>query len=199
MHCTEQKELDFEGRSIAYFESNIENRNKALLLHGYSFESGVWERAGVIESLNRLGYASYALDVPGFPNSRNKMRINEQQIYGLLSAMINKVLNAKPLLIGASASGHIALKFAERYESGIRALVAIGPVNFESIDIGKIAVPILGVWGSKDRISDAKNGAAIFKSAGKSAVIIAGAGHACYLEKPNEFSKAIGEFVKTLP
>ncbi|MEM0074524.1 MAG: alpha/beta hydrolase [Candidatus Micrarchaeaceae archaeon] len=194
----EQRTLDFANSKITYFEANPKNKNKILLMHGYSFESSVWERAGVIDVLNRLDYAAYALDVPGFPNSRNKMRMGEDQIYKLLSAMIDKVLKEKPVLMGASASGHLVLKFAEQAKASIKALIAIGPVNFENIEINKIAVPMIGIWGANDNISDTKKGAAIFKSAGKSVAIIKGAGHACYLEKPNEFSKAIAEFLNTL-
>ncbi|MEM0146954.1 MAG: alpha/beta hydrolase, partial [Candidatus Micrarchaeaceae archaeon] len=126
------------------------------------------------------------------------MRMGEDQIYKLLSAMIDKVLKEKPVLMGASASGHLVLKFAEQAKASIKALIAIGPVNFENIEINKIAVPMIGIWGANDNISDTKKGAAIFKSAGKSVAIIKGAGHACYLEKPNEFSKAIAEFLNTL-
>ncbi|MGC8547666.1 MAG: alpha/beta hydrolase [Candidatus Micrarchaeia archaeon] len=194
----EQKQMAFDGRSITYFEANTGNAKKILLMHGYSFNSQVWNRFGFIDFLNRLGYASFALDMPGFPNSINKGEMPESSMLSLVGAVIQTVIKDKPVLLGASASGYFVLKFAEENSKDICAVIAVGPVNLDSIRLDKIKVPILGIWGSNDSVADPEGGIEKLRQIGAKTVLLEGARHACYLDKPEDFKKEIADFVKSL-
>ncbi|MGC8675975.1 MAG: alpha/beta fold hydrolase [Candidatus Micrarchaeia archaeon] len=193
----EQMGFDFKGKRVIYFESDAEQANKILLMHGYSFESSVWDRFGFVRFLKSIGYASFALDVPGFPNSRNKERMPESAMLDMIEALIKNRIQKRPVLLGASASGHLALKFAEQNANSIKAVIAVGPVGLDSINLEKINVPMLGVWGSEDKISDPDDGVSRFESVGALTAILEGAGHACYLDKPEAFVAKIAEFLKS--
>jgi abhydrolase domain-containing protein 14 len=185
----EEKKIQFEGRDFVYFqEGNYEK--SAVLLHGYSFESKVWEQAGITALLSSLGYSSFALDIPGFPNSRNKQKMNEEHILSLIGELVSR-LN-RPVLLGASASGYLALKFAEQNSSMISAVIGVGPVRLNEIKTGLIKVPMLLIWGSLDNVSKP------VKVKGARVEVIAGARHACYLDKPEEFKKLIADFLHSL-
>ena len=189
--------MTFDGKSITYFEANTGNAKKILLMHGYRFNSQVWNRFGFIDFLNDLGYASFALDIPGFPNSINKGEMPESSVLSLVGALIRKAIKTKPVLLGASASGYLALKFAEN-SNDISAVIAVGPVDLDSISLDKIKVPILGIWGSNDSVADPEGGIGKLRQIGAKTVLLEGARHACYLDKPEEFKKEIADFVNSL-
>ena len=196
----QEKYFEFEGKRIIYFESNAkgsEKKKRILLMHGYSFNSSVWDSFGFVDFLEGIGYAPLALDIPGFPKSSNKENMQEEKILELRNLLIKNIVNGKPVLLGASASGYLALKFAEANSKSISAVIAVGPVGMDSINLAKITVPVLGIWGSEDKVSDPDSGKCKLKSIGETA-IIKGARHACYLDKPEEFKKIVSSFLSSI-
>ncbi len=186
--------FNYKNNSLIYFEDQGGNKS-IVLLHGYSFNSDVWEQIQLPKFLKDLGYSVYALDVPGFPKSRNKISLGEEEELEVISALVQKI-GKKPALLGASASGYLALKYAERNQEKIEKLIAVGPVELGHIKLELISIPVLGIWGSKDTVANPEKGLQEFKKLknGK-AEIISEARHACYLDKPDQFKQLLKGFL----
>ena len=63
-------------------------------------------------------------------------------------------------------------------------------------ELNKVKVPLLILWGDKDHVIDKEN-AKLLQNAvsGSKLVIVPGAGHALYLEKPEIFYSEVIEFI----
>jgi pimeloyl-ACP methyl ester carboxylesterase len=74
--------------------------------------------------------------------------------------------------------------------------VVVAPVRLNSVELSRITIKILGMWGGNDNISDPKEGERLLKECRNAQVIILeNAGHACYLDRPIEFNEAISNFL----
>jgi len=105
----------------------------------------------------------------------------------------------KPVLVGPSMGGRIALEFVLRQQNLVGGLVLVGAVGVrENQDqLENIKVPTLIVWGSEDKISPLVNSEILHKSiAGSHKVVIDGAPHPCYLEQPDIWHSALIDFFK---
>ncbi len=173
-----------------------------VLLHGYSFSAETWVEMGLFEEL--AGYYSvHSFDMPYGAKSRSdKLRVENRDEY---ADFLNKMMKALdingPILIGASISGEVTLRYLIR-GYGARASVVVGPVGIKSLSnlLGRIAVPLLAVWGENDTISppaDSKIIQAHVKNAEIS--IIKDAGHACYMDQPAKFIKVVRDFLQKNP
>jgi len=193
----QKDKLQYNGKEVVYYKSALgKAKCNLLLMHGYSFNSKVWEDIGLVNALNGICNV-FALDVPGFPRSINTFSISDEEFEELLHEIISRVIKSKVVLLGSSASGYLAMKFAEKYEADLKALILVGAVRLSEEAFRNISVKILGIWGSNDKTSDPKAGAAILRSSRNAEIkVIEGAGHACYLDKPKEFNNIIMKFLK---
>lgn len=190
----ERRTFDYRGMKFAYYYS-AGGSGTALLMHGYSFNSQVWEDVGLVEALNRLGLDVIGMDVPGFPQSMNRLALNEKEIVSLLEAMA-ATLPGDLFLLGSSASAHIAMEFAQRAGDRLSGLILVAPVSVKNVALERISAKVLAVWGSEDDVSPAyKTEDAIKSIKGSETAIINGAGHACYLRQPEAFIKIVSEFI----
>ncbi len=187
------------GNHEAFYQS--ENRHyerNAVLLHGYSFNSDVWQRVGLYDALLNAGFNVYGIDVPGFPNSRSRFSIDDETMVKFLKKFVDEKIGAgKVVMLGSSASCGFVLRFAENYSNAIKAFVLVGPAGILDADTGKIKANMLVVWGSDDPRYAEKEGMDVLNGVKKKAVaVLEGAGHACYMDKPEEFIKSVTEFLK---
>jgi pimeloyl-ACP methyl ester carboxylesterase len=82
-----------------------------------------------------------------------------------------------------------------------RAAILAGPANVKNLlpVLDRISVPILAVWGEIDNISPPENAKIISAYVKISEVqVIQGAGHACYLDRPEEFKTLVRNFLTTI-
>jgi abhydrolase domain-containing protein 14 len=115
---------------------------------------------------------------------------------------LNDLLKAldinEPILLGASISGEITLRYLSSDYSAKSGIV-IGPVNVKSLvsNLNRITVPLLVIWGERDDISSPDNSKILESHVRNSEVhILKGAGHACYMDKPEEFKIIVKDFLK---
>lgn len=172
-----------------------------VLLHGFSFHAGTWTEIGLFDDLS-LHYSVYAFDMPYGPKSESdKFDASDRDEYAEFLLRIFETLTiTKPFLIGASISGEVALRYLAMGNPA-KACVVAGPANVKSLgsSLEKITVPLLALWGENDTISPPNNGRIIADSVEKSEVyILKGAGHACYLDKPEEFKAIVREFIQDI-
>ena len=191
----EKESLSYKGRAVYYYHEAGGN-NSIHLMHGYSFNSLVWEKIGLIQTLKEMNYSIFALDVPGFPNSINRFALSDDEFVEFLGYFIENAVRDMPVLLGSSQSAYLALRFAESHSSRLRSVIAVAPVRLASIKPNSISVGLLGVWGSDDNTSNPEEGEKLLKKVGNAQVVILkDARHACYLDKPEEFKKAITSFL----
>jgi len=189
--------LTIKGLKIRYLQ-----RGKGIpvvLLHGFSFNAETWVEIGLFDELARE-YHVYSFDMPYGAKSRSdKFSAEVRDEYAeFLNDMLKTLNIQKPVLLGASISGEITLRYFIHGYSG-RAGIVVGPVNTKSLDaqLSRIPVPLLAVWGERDTISlptDSK----LLESHVKNAEvhIIEGAGHPCYLDEPEKFKEIVKDFLK---
>lgn len=118
---------------MAYLDVRPERPNgqTAVLLHGKNFCAGAWE--ATIRALSTAGYRVIAPDQIGFCKSTKPERYQ----YGLhtLAANSKALLDAlgveKPILIGHSMGGMLAIRYALQYPDGLSRLVLVNPIGLE--------------------------------------------------------------------
>ncbi len=191
--------ITYNGKEVIFYsEPSSAAKPSIVLMHGYSFNSEIWEKTGVVDAL-KGNFNVIALDVPGFPRSANQFDMPEEEFLGLVHKIASTAPGCKVVLLGASASGYIAMRFAELHESDLLAMVLVGPVRLSRKVLSGLSVKILGIWGSEDKTSDPKAGSAMLKAAKSArAEIIEGAGHACYIDNPNEFIGLLLKFLNSV-
>ena len=103
-------------------------------------------------------------------------------------------------MLGASISGEVTLRYLSLgYDA--RAAILAGPANVKNLlpVLDRISVPLLAVWGEIDNISPPENAKIISAHVKNSEVqVIQGAGHACYLDRPEEFKTLVRNFLTTI-
>ncbi|MBU0681778.1 MAG: alpha/beta hydrolase [Proteobacteria bacterium] len=155
-----------------------------LFLHGMKFNAATWLNLGTLAMMGDEGYEAMAIDLPGFGESP---ACDLDPVEVLRQIVINQKLD-KPVLIGPSMGGKVALDFALTYPEFVGGLVLIGAVGVEERkeQLSTINVPTLIVWGSEDAISPLANGHLLAERIpNASLVLVQGAPHPCYLDQPD--------------
>lgn len=198
MGTSEEHTFGYRGNNVFYRSVELAGGGAALLLHGYSFNSDVWEQVRTIETFSEAGYSAYAMDVPGFPNSRSRFSLGVDGMEQLIKEFAAKVMRKdRFLLMGSSASGYYALKFAESNSGMLDGLIAVAPVNMAKVVPEKISARCLFIWGTGDNVSDPYAERAYAERIANSEFgLMKGAGHACYLDNPAEFNGMVSAFLK---
>jgi pimeloyl-ACP methyl ester carboxylesterase len=169
-----------------------------VLLHGFSFLAETWVEMGLFDELAEK-YRVYAFDMPYGAKSRSDKfsTENRDEYADFLKEMLQTLNIGMPVLLGASISGEVALRYLSQGYSAKAGIVA-GAVNVQGLvhRLEMIKVPVLCVWGEKDNISPPDNAKILADHVKNSeAHVIKGAGHACYLDKPEEFKTLLREFL----
>ncbi len=191
--------MTVKGLRIRYLAEG--NGSPFVLLHGMSFYAEVWREMGLFDELVR-SYRVFAFDMPyGVKSRSDKFEASSRSEYAeFLHELLKTLKIDTPFLLGASISGEVTLRYLSMgYEA--RAGILAGPVNVQSLEpsLGKISVPLLAIWGETDDISRPENGRLIATHVKNSSVhVIEGAGHACYLDKPDEFKILVRRFIETI-
>jgi abhydrolase domain-containing protein 14 len=168
-----------------------------LLLHGAKFSSRTWLELGTLELLAKNGYHVVAIDLPGFGHSADVVAKPDEFLHAALPILDLK----KPVVLFPSMSGAFAFPEAVAHPDEIAALVPIAPVGIETW-AGKLKdskLPTLLFWGEKDSVIPiAQADLLVAALPNLKKVVLAGADHPCYQDRPEEFHKALLDFLKSL-
>jgi len=170
-----------------------------VLLHGYSFYAETWVDVGLFDALAK-DYSAYAFDMPYGAKSRSdKFNTENRDEYAVfLNTILKEIAIENPILIGASISGEVTLRYLI-HDYSARAAVVIGPVGIKSLgnQLGRIAIPLLGIWGEKDTVSPPTDSKILESYVRNSEIhIIDGANHPCYLDVPEKFAEIVKDFLR---
>lgn len=191
-------EIDVRGAAIHYLSAGPTDAARSLLfLHGASFHSGTWRDLGTIELLAREGHRVVALDLPGFGKSA-KADVDPDSFLGELIPLLGLT---RPVVVSPSMSGRFSYPLLRQHPETVGGFVPIAPAatpRYAPV-LKDIDVPALIVWGERDSIFPTEQAPLLARSFKISrTLIMAGSGHACYLDQPDKFHQALLEFVKSL-
>jgi len=189
--------LSIQGLSIRYLQRGA--GIPVVMLHGYSFYAETWVEAGLFDALAG-DYRVYSFDMPyGAKSKSDKFNAENRDVYAdFLNTMLKTLTIENPIVIGASISGEVTLRYLIRGYNA-RSAVVVGPVGIKSLgnQLGSIAIPLLAIWGEKDTISPPVDSKILESQVKNSEIrIIEGASHPCYLDEPEKFTEIVADFIK---
>ena len=195
--------LNIDGVEIRYKHANPkESKLNVVLLHGMSFNADTWIETGTIEYLCTNGFNVYAVDMPGFGKSKGK-RLKRPYAAEFLHKILKKLEVKKPVLVGPSMGGGIALAYAISFDE-LSGLVLIAPAGLNDPQIvenlSEISeTPTLIFWGDKDRVFPVSMSEILTDKLSKSRLVICeGAPHPCYLKATEKFHIELRDFLESL-
>ncbi|XP_066553630.1 protein ABHD14A [Amia ocellicauda] len=177
-------------------------RLQVVLLHGQSFSSKNWEDLGTLSLLASNGYQAVALDLPGFGNSPDSEALKtDQNRVDLLQRFLDSLVLKAPVVVSPSMSGRYSLPHLMQHSTQIKGFVPIAPVgtrSFSAEQYQSVQTPTLIVFGEQDTNLGAQSLKNLSQLPRHSVVKMAGARHACYLDRPREFHRALLDFLSKL-
>jgi abhydrolase domain-containing protein 14 len=168
-----------------------------VLLHGMKFQAATWQDVGTLQILADSGMRAFAVDMPGFGQSAECAVAQDT----VLTGFVNRQTSGRPIILGPSMGGRIALEFAINHPDKVSGLILVGAVGVEENRerLAEIKIPTLLIWGGEDQISPFANSDILLAEiAGAKRVIIKGAPHPCYLDHSEMFHLTIQEFLSSL-
>lgn len=194
--------VKIKNKELFIRESKIENpKGNLILLHGYSFSSKNWLDIGAFKNFNDLGFSVFAPDYPGFGNSSDieEFSIKRGDVSNaryFVKELMDSLHLKKVILLGPSMGGGMALLSASLYPEMFDKIILVGPAWFNNIDLEKIGISKLFIWGENDDVSPLSNVKDKITRDKKSKLeIVKGAGHPVYIDKPAEFFKIVNNFI----
>ncbi|MCF6186511.1 MAG: alpha/beta fold hydrolase, partial [Desulfobulbaceae bacterium] len=145
------KNIDIFHCSLHCLAAGEEQGHDIVLLHGMKFQAATWQELGTLGLLADLGMRAFALDMPGF----GKSPACEAEQDEVLARFVDRETTGRPILLGPSMGGRIALEFAVNHPDTLSALILVGAVGVEEnrARLAEIKVPTLLIWGGEDQIS----------------------------------------------
>ncbi|XP_022063672.1 protein ABHD14B [Acanthochromis polyacanthus] len=175
-----------------------------LLLHGIRFSSENWLKIGTLEVLAKAGCRAVAIDLPGFGRSNSAeapAAVGEVAPSTFLKEVCEQLSVSPVVVISPSLSGMYSLNFLLQHPSLIRAYIPIAPIcteKFTAEQYKSVKVPTLIVYGDQDTQLGEVSLRNLSNLANHSVVVMKGAGHACYLDDPDTWHKALTGFLSNL-
>jgi abhydrolase domain-containing protein 14 len=182
---------------LHWLDAGPENATTVLLLHGARFHSGTWQQLGTLERLADAGFHAVALDLPGYGASPAPAAGTTFDLAAFVAA---QKLGAA-IVVSPSVSGRVALPFVTKHARQVAGFVAVAPVELpvHEAALRKLDVPTLIVWGERDAVVPIAQANALHSwVAGSKLVVLKGAQHPCYLDRPDEFHAALIEFARSV-
>ena len=182
-------------RAIVYHALGV----PIIFLHGYSYNSTIWQRLSVTELLREKNVPFLALDMPYGPKSEceHKTRDEANSITVVKESIQDVFKGEIPVLVGASFGGRIALKYAVEFPvKGLLLLAPARPFADEKTSqaYAKFKFPVRIVWGSEDNIVSGEEMRTLAdKLPNAKLVTYEGAGHSAYTSHPDRFKRDLLE------
>lgn len=193
----ESFELRLVGGRLHFLAAGSPEAPTVLLLHGGRFSSQDWRELGTLEFLARQGYRALALDLPGFGGSEAS-ELSHEKFLGALAPLVS---DRPMVVVSPSMSGRFSLPLVIDRPSLLAGFVPVAPAavaeNLKGLQGSK--VPTLIFWGGNDRMIPAKLGEQLSAVMPNSRlVVLEGASHPCYLDRPLDFHRELLQFLRGL-
>lgn len=204
--------LDVDGLSIRYWSSAKDQevgagkeKPSVVFFHGNAFSLDNWVSIGTLDLIARAGFSVYALDLPVGRSSQSS-RVEKEKVQDyvpILEEIFAKLgigdKSHPVVLVGPSMGGGFALAYSIAHPDLVSALVLISPAlrTLDKASFSALEMPVLLLWGDKDDVFPVDDYGKNLKNQFPLAklLILKGAGHAAYLDKPNEFHDLLLDFL----
>lgn len=190
----ESADLRFLGADLHLLVAGDRPAPTVLLLHGARFSAETWRQLGTLERLAAAGYRAVALDLPGHGESEP----SQIPPADFLVAVLPLLAGQPVVVVSPSMSGAYSLPLLARRPAQVAAFVALAPVGIEEhrAQIQGNGVPALLLWGEEDRVIPLAQADLLAQALPHSRkVVLPGAGHACYLDRPDDFHRELVAFL----
>jgi abhydrolase domain-containing protein 14 len=203
-----------DGLRIRYWTNSSGASGKALkvdakpsivFFHGYSFSIDNWIEIGILDELKNKGYVVYAIDLPSGKASKSDKVEHEklEEYVPILEKIFAKLGIGKAshslVLVGPSMGGGFALAYSILHPETVFALVLISPSvgTLNESDFSRLKMPVLLIWGERDPVFPLqKHGKPLKdKFPNSKLIILKDAGHASYIDRPQEFNDLLIDFL----
>lgn len=185
--------VPWEGGSLHLLATGPAAGPAVLLLHGARFEAATWRQLGTLDLLAAAGYRALALDLPGFGGS-DPVPVADD----FLASFLDALGLAEVVLVAPSMSGRFAFPLVLDHPARVAGFVAAAPVGVPEhrARLGGIRVPLLAVWGEEDAVVPPALGRELVEAVpGAEWLLLAGASHPSYLDRPEPFHRALLDFL----
>lgn len=194
---------DTSNRGVVYYREILPSgkaKLDILLLHGMRFTSNNWVEIDTPNILASSGYRVIALDLPGFGKSTYKLDTSHVSKGEFLWQFIKKTGMDSLVIVSPSMSGTYSLSYLASKKPA-KGFVPVAVVGSDKIPVKDYAYfpPTLIVRGSRDvTIGETSTNILHEHLPQNSVKVIDDAGHACYLDKPDEFHAMLLRFLQTI-
>lgn len=192
-----EKMLPLFGGQLFTLAAGPLSGRSVLLLHGMRFQAETWRQLGTLAHLAAAGMRAVAVDLPGFGRSPAGPATAGQ----VIGAVIRQFALYRPVLLGPSMGGRVALEFALAHPELLGGLILVGAVGIleNRSRLGEIKVPVLAVWGGSDTVSPPTLGRLLAAEIPDCRLLeIPGAPHPCYLGHAPLFNGEVAAFAAGL-
>ena len=182
------------GSTLRYLEAGPPGLTTVLLLHGARFTSETWRELGTIATLADAGYHVIAVDLPGYGNSEASAVPRDEYLNQALGQLW---ATSRFVIVSPSMSGGFSLPFVARQPDRVAGYVPVAPVGIADhrVALERVDVPTLVVWGENDQVIPVSQASVLAEALSGETLILSGASHPCYLDRPDEFHRALLDFV----
>ncbi len=193
----ETHDVTVEGTRLHYLEAGRAGGHTVVLLHGARFTSKTWLDLGTLAQLSKAGHHVLAIDVPGYGDSESSPLAADEYLPRALETL---GLDGKVVLVSPSMSGGYSLPFVARHSERVAGFVPIAPVGISRYkdELQRVHVPTLVVWGENDAVISVAQASVLAEALGGRTLILEGASHPCYLDRPDDFHRELLAFLETL-
>lgn len=184
-----------EGR-VHYLEAGPAGESAVVLLHGASFSAKTWRDTGTIERLATAGFRVVALDIPGYGESS---AASFDQKTWLSEVLDQLAIHRGAVVVAPSMSGKVSLPLLAESPERLSGFVAVAPVGIPQWleRLTDCHVPVLAIWGANDDLVPQEYADALVERLPHARkVVIAGAGHAPYMNDADAFHDAVLSFLR---
>jgi pimeloyl-ACP methyl ester carboxylesterase len=136
---SQQQELKM---AYLYEKATTQTNKTIVLLHGKNFSSKYWHKT--MSFLLKQGYHVLAPDQIGFGNSSmpDSYQYSFQQLAYNTKKLIDTLGITKPIIIGHSMGGMLAIRYALMYQGDCAQLILEGPIGLED---WKLLIPYTAI------------------------------------------------------
>ncbi|XP_067417273.1 putative protein-lysine deacylase ABHD14B isoform X2 [Emydura macquarii macquarii] len=199
--------IPVDGQTLFYRQAVPAQQAPALsvlLLHGIRFSSDTWLNLQTLVKLADAGYRAVAIDLPGLGRSKEATApapVGQPAPAGFLKAVFEALQLDRAVVISPSLSGMYSLPFLFQHSHLVQAYVPVAPIcteKFPATQYASVKTPALIVYGDQDTQLGEVSLNNLRNLPNHRVLVLKGAGHACYLDKPDEWHRGLLDFLKSL-
>jgi pimeloyl-ACP methyl ester carboxylesterase len=193
----ESHTVEVDGAQVHYLAQGPQKGRTVLFLHGARFSADTWKEIGTLKAVAEAGYKAYAVDLPGFGQSKQSKTSPDKW----LGKFLDQAHIERPVIVSPSMSGNFSLPLVTKEPKRVAGLVAVAPVGLDTYrdSLSRIQAPVLAIWGEKDQVVPLEGADSLIKAVKNGCkVIVPGGAHAFYTDNPAALNAELLKFLSNV-